>query len=136
MSRPLPETPLATVDILINLPDGRIVLIERKNPPHGWAIPGGFVDRGESAEHAAVREAKEETGLDVELIRQFHVYSAPDRDPRFHTLSVVFEARAQGEPKGADDALRAQAFARDQIDDLNIVFDHRAILADYFAGRY
>jgi len=136
MSRPLPETPLATVDIIIRLPDERIVLIERKNPPHGWAIPGGFVDRGESAEAAAVREAKEETSLDVELVRQFHVYSNPDRDPRFHTLSVVFEARADGTPRAADDAKNLGIFNEQEAMALDIVFDHRAILADYFAKKY
>src|SRR6187399_3003309 len=100
------RNPLLTVDIIIEI-DGKIVLIERKNPPHGWALPGGFIDYGESAEDAAVREAKEETRLDVELIEQFHVYSDPARDPRQHTISTVFIARAEGKPEGGDDAKRA-----------------------------
>ena len=136
MSRPLPETPLATVDIIIRLPGGGIVLIERKNPPHGWAIPGGFIDRGEAAEAAAIREAKEETSLDVTLVRQFHVYSEPDRDPRFHTISLVFEATAAGMPRAADDAKNAGVFSEKEAMELDIVFDHRRILADYFQKRY
>lgn len=131
-----PETPLCTVDIIIRLPDRRIVLIERKNPPHGWAIPGGFIDRGEAAEAAAVREAKEETSLDVVLVRQVHVYSDPGRDARFHTLSVVFEAEADGEPRAADDAKNLAAFSEQEALALEMAFDHRQILADYFSGRY
>ncbi len=121
------------MDIIIEL-DGGIVLIERKNPPHGWALPGGFVDYGESFEQAAVREAKEETGLKVELIRQFHTYSDPNRDPRQHTASTVFIARAQGDPIGADDALQAGIFTRDTLPPL--AFDHARILEDYFSNRY
>jgi ADP-ribose pyrophosphatase YjhB (NUDIX family) len=128
----LPRTPLATVDIVIKLPDDRIVLIERKNPPSGWAIPGGFIDYGESAEEAAVREAKEETGLDVTLLRQFHVYSDPNRDKRFHTLSVVFLATAAGTPVAADDAKNVGIFDCDQALELPLAFDHRQILQDYF----
>src|SRR3989304_1636029 len=89
-----PKNPFPTVDIIIEIEGKGIVLIRRKNPPYGWAIPGGFVDYGESIENAAVREALEETSLKVELLRQFHVYSSPDRDPRFHTISTVFTARA------------------------------------------
>jgi ADP-ribose pyrophosphatase YjhB (NUDIX family) len=133
---PLPETPLATADVIIRLPDGRIVLIERKNPPPGWAIPGGFIDRGESAEAAAVREAKEETGLDVKLVRQFHVYSEPGRDARFHTLTVVFEATAVGVPRAADDARGVGAFTREEALNLPLAFDHRYVLQDYFEKRY
>ncbi|MBI3354842.1 MAG: NUDIX hydrolase, partial [Nitrospirae bacterium] len=92
------RNPLPTVDIIIELKDKGIVLIRRKNPPHGWAIPGGFVDYGESLEYAAVREAREETSLNVELIRQFHTYSDPRRDARLHTISTVYIARAKGEP--------------------------------------
>lgn len=102
------RNPFPTVDIIIDCttPDGRrgIVLIQRANEPRGWAIPGGFVDYGESAEAAAVREAREETSLDVQLIRQFHTYSDPSRDPRHHTLSVVFLGRAEGAPRAASDA--------------------------------
>jgi 8-oxo-dGTP diphosphatase len=122
------------VDIIIEVADGRIVLIERKNPPHGWALPGGFVDYGESVEQAARREALEETGLQVDLAEQFHVYSAPDRDPRHHTLSVVFIATAEGEPRGQDDAARARAFDPDKLPD-PLVFDHRRIIADYVAYK-
>ncbi|HBK22669.1 MAG TPA: NUDIX hydrolase, partial [Planktothrix sp. UBA10369] len=107
------RNPTPTVDIIIELidrPDRPIVLIERKNPPLGWAIPGGFVDYGESVETAAIREAKEETGLDVELIEQFYVYSDPNRDPRQHTLSVVFLATAIGQPQAADDAKNLELF--------------------------
>lgn len=133
---PLPKTPLATVDIIIRLPDERIVLIERKNPPHGWAIPGGFIDLGESAENAAIREAKEETSLDVQLVRQVHVYSDPARDTRFHTLSVVFEATAVGEPRAADDARKLALFTKKEALTLSLAFDHQKILEDFFSGKY
>ena len=110
--------------------DGGIVLIERKYPPPGWALPGGFVDYGESFEAAAVREALEETGLQVTLLRQFHTYSDPGRDPRQHTASTVFIATATGTPVGADDAARAEVFTKDDLPPL--AFDHARILADYF----
>lgn len=126
----VPRNPAPTVDIIIELEGGRIVLIKRKNPPPGWALPGGFVDYGESAEAAAVREAREETGLSVELIEQFHTYSDPDRDPRQHTISVVFIARAEGEPRGADDATEARGFDPDQLPE-QVAFDHRKIVSDY-----
>jgi 8-oxo-dGTP diphosphatase len=106
-------------------------LIERKNPPYGWALPGGFVDYGESLERAAVREAKEETSLDVKLIEQFHSYSDPRRDPRHHTISTVFIATADGTPRGEDDAKTAKIFSEDNFPAV-IVFDHRQILGDYF----
>ena len=124
------KTPLLTVDIIIQYEDG-IVFIERKNPPPGWALPGGFVDVGESIENAAIREAKEETSLDVTLIEQFHAYSRPDRDPRFHTVSVVFTAKGTGELKGQDDARRADVFLENAMPQI-IAFDHRSILTDYF----
>ena len=111
------------------------MLIERKNPPAGWAIPGGFVDYGESLEDAARREAKEETGLDVTLVRQFHTYSDPARDPRRHTMSTVFIATAKGKPEGADDALRAELFSLDKLPS-PLAFDHARILDDYRTGRY
>jgi len=132
------RNPLPTVDIIIELEGERpprIVLISRENPPHGWALPGGFVDYGETVEEAAVREAREETGLDVDLIRQFHVYSDPSRDPRGHMMSTVFVARARGVPKGADDAREARGFAPGQFPD-DIVFDHRTIIEDYLTGKY
>jgi len=126
----MPEhrNPAPTVDCVIELPDGRIVLVRRKNPPHGWALPGGFVDEGERLDVAAIREAKEETGLDVTLTEQFFTYSDPRRDPRRHTISTVFLATAAGEPVGADDAEEAKAFAPDALPPL--VFDHGEILAD------
>ena len=124
------KPPLVTVDIVIEIDRG-IVLIERKNPPHGWALPGGFVDYGESLERAAVREAKEEISLDVELIEQFHTYSDPSRDPRHHTISTIFIARASGTPRGADDAKRAELFTESALA-APIVFDHAQILQDYF----
>jgi 8-oxo-dGTP diphosphatase len=112
-----------------------IILIKRKNPPEGWALPGGFVDYGEPLETAAVREAKEETGLDIKLIRQFHTYSDPARDPRQHTISTVFVANAAGEAMAGDDAAELRTFAADRLP-YNIAFDHKQILEDYFTGRY
>ncbi len=128
-----PRNPYLTVDTLIEA-EGGIVLIRRKNPPHGWALPGGFVDYGESVEVAARREALEETGLDVSLVRQFHTYSEPARDPRHHTVSVVFIATATEKPVGADDAAEAKIFPLDDLPD-PIVFDHGRILADYAAFK-
>lgn len=130
-----PKNPFPTVDIIIEIEGKGIVLIRRKNPPYGWAIPGGFVDYGESVEDAAVREALEETSLNVELLRQFHVYSSPDRDPRFHTIATVFIARAAGTPIAADDAKDAGIFTKESLPD-EIAFDHRKILNDYFNNRY
>ncbi len=132
------RNPVPTVDIIIEIDyNGTrgIVLIKRKNPPRGWAIPGGFVDYGESLEDAAMREAKEETSLDVELIRQFHTYSDPSRDPRQHTVSTVFTARAEGKPQGMDDAEEAAVFTEADLPD-KIAFDHREILTDYFRNKY
>lgn len=133
------RNPVPTVDIIIEITGGdgstRIVLIKRKNPPYGWAIPGGFVDYGETLEQAAVREAREETSLDVVLQRQFHTYSDPSRDPRQHTISTVFIARAAGVPRAADDAREAALFTRDDLPG-DIAFDHAAILRDYFSKAY
>ena len=128
------RNPIPTVDIIIELDRGGIVLIERTNPPHGWALPGGFVDYGETLEHAAVREAKEETCLDVELVEQFHTYSSPQRDPRHHTISTVFLARASGRPKAADDAQQVGVFAHGSLP-VPLAFDHARILSDYLAAR-
>jgi 8-oxo-dGTP diphosphatase len=125
------KNPLLTTDAIIELASGGVVLIERKNPPHGWALPGGFVDYGETLESAAAREAKEETSLDVELIEQFHTYSDPRRDPRHHSVSTVFIAASNGVPQGGDDAKTARAFTENQLPS-PIVFDHGQILADYF----
>jgi 8-oxo-dGTP diphosphatase len=124
-----PRNPAPTVDAVILLPGDRVVLVRRRNPPHGWALPGGFVDAGERLDRAAAREAREETGLAVTLQEQFHTYSDPRRDPRRHTLSTVFLARAEGEPEGGDDAAEARAFPWDALPS-PIVFDHAEILAD------
>lgn len=124
------RNPLPTVDIIIEI-QGGIVLVERRNPPLGWAIPGGFVDYGESVEACAVREAREETGLDVHLTDLLYVYSRPDRDPRHHTLTTVFLATAEGQPVAADDAKTVGVFGPDTLPD-PLVFDHTDILADYF----
>ena len=131
------RNPVPTVDIIIELidrPQPAIVLIERLNPPLGWAIPGGFVDYGESVETAAQREAAEETGLQVELIEQFQVYSDPDRDPRQHTLTVVFLATAKGEPQAGDDAKTLGVFELWRLPN-NLCFDHDRILRDYWYYR-
>ena len=131
------RNPAPTVDIIIELIDrpGRpIVLIERKNEPFGWAIPGGFVDYGESIETAAVREAEEEVSLKVKLIEQFYVYSAPDRDPRQHTLSIVFIATANGNPVAADDAKNLGIFNQYDLPQ-NLCFDHDRVLEDYWNYR-
>ncbi|MFH1488223.1 MAG: NUDIX hydrolase [Pseudomonadota bacterium] len=122
--------PFPTVDIIIET-EGGILLIRRKDPPHGWALPGGFVDYGESLETAAIREAREETSLHVELISQMGAYSDPDRDPRQHTITVVFVARAEGRPRAADDALEIGVFNRETLPE-HLVFDHHQILRDYF----
>ena len=128
------KSPQVTVDIIIEVEGSGIVLVKRKNPPLGWALPGGFVDYGETLEQAAVREAKEETALDVILKGQLHSYSDPARDPRFHTISTVFCAAAQGVPAGGDDASDARVFTRDSLPQ-PLVFDHKQILEDYFAAR-
>ena len=126
---PEPRGPSPTVDVVIALPGDRVVLVRRKYPPPGWAIPGGFVDVGETLEAAAVREAKEETGLDVTLTDLLYVYSDPRRDPRRHTTSAVFLARAAGEPAGGDDAAEASAFGWGALPS-PIAFDHGEILRD------
>ncbi|MDB9822747.1 NUDIX hydrolase [Deltaproteobacteria bacterium] len=122
--------PFPTVDIVIEMKGG-ILLIRRKNPPYGWALPGGFVDYGESLERAAIREAKEETSLDIELLGQLGAYSDPARDPRHHTISVVFLAKAEGLARAGDDAIEIGLFNHDNLPD-DLAFDHDRILHDYF----
>jgi 8-oxo-dGTP diphosphatase len=130
------RNPTPTVDVLIELATapGQLVFVERKNEPRGLALPGGFVDEGEWVADAAVREAKEETGLDVELVELFHVYSNPKRDPRQHTVSTVFVGRAAGLPVGGDDAARCIVAAPDALPG-PLVFDHATIVADYVAYK-
>ncbi len=125
------QNPLPTVDLIIKMETGGIVLIKRKNPPYGWALPGGFVDYGESLEEAALREAKEETDLDVTLERQLHTYSDPERDPRHHSISTVYIAKARGKPQAKDDAMEIGIFNESNLPE-EIAFDHRSILEDYF----
>jgi 8-oxo-dGTP diphosphatase len=134
---PAPKTPALTTDIIIELkdrPDVPIVLIRRKNPPHGWALPGGFVDVGESLEHAAVREAEEETALRVTLKLLLGCYSDPTRDPRGHTASAVYVAEAVGEPRAQDDAAGVAIFSPDGLPS-PLAFDHARILRDYLIWR-
>ena len=132
------KNPVPTVDIIIEITrhDGKkgIILIDRKNPPFGWAIPGGFVDYGESLEQAAIREAKEETSLDIRLKRQMHTYSEPSRDPRQHTISTVYIADAQGTAVAQDDAKGIGIFTEEEIA-FPLAFDHRQILDDYFRHK-
>jgi 8-oxo-dGTP diphosphatase len=132
------KNPFPTVDLIIEIKDQDgnpgFVLIKRRNPPYGWALPGGFVDYSETLERAAVREAKEETSLDVELIAQFHTYSDPGRDPRFHTISTIFIARAEGRPRAQDDAAEIGIFNAENMP-RPLAFDHEKILADYFQGK-
>ena len=132
------RNPVPTVDIIIEADrkDGRqgIILIKRRNPPYGWALPGGFVDYGETLEQAAVREAKEETSLDIQLLCQMHTYSDPDRDPRQHMISTVFIARGRGKPQARDDAQEIGIFSREELN-FPLVFDHKKILEDYFKRK-
>lgn len=125
------RNPIPTVDVIVEI-GAKIVLIERKNPPYGWALPGGFVDYGESFEAAALREAKEETGLDITELQQFHTYSDPARDSRCHTASTVFTGKAKGTPQAGDDAAKTGLFDQGSLPSL--AFDHNKILADYFAS--
>ena len=130
---PKPITPLLAADTIIELtdfPDRPIVLIERANPPYGWAIPGGFVDLGEIVEQAAVREAKEEVQLEVRLIALLGIYSDPIRDSRGHTVTAVYVAEAEGMPVAADDAKNCRLFRLDELPE-TLAFDHAQVLADY-----
>ncbi|MBE9030024.1 NUDIX hydrolase [filamentous cyanobacterium LEGE 11480] len=132
------RNPAPTVDIIVEMldrPDRPIILIERMFEPLGWAIPGGFIDYGESAETAGKREAMEEIGLEIELVELLGVYSAPDRDPRQHTLSTVYIATATGTPKAGDDAKQAHVLNLWEIPK-NLCFDHGKIVADYLKYRY
>jgi 8-oxo-dGTP diphosphatase len=124
-----PRGPAPTVDVVISLPGDRVVLVARRFPPTGWALPGGFVDVGETVEAAAVREAREETGLEVTLTDLLWVYSDPRRDARQHTLSTVFLGRAEGTPRGGDDAAEARAFGWNDLP-APLCFDHAEILGD------
>jgi len=124
------KNPFLTVDCIIENDSGEVLLIRRRNPPHGWALPGGFVEYGESLEEAMVRETKEETGLEVWKYSQFRAYSDPERDPRFHTVSVVFTGKARGTPRAGDDAGDCRFFPLDNLPS-DIAFDHARILDDY-----
>jgi 8-oxo-dGTP diphosphatase len=128
---PIYRNPIPTVDIIIEFPGERIVLIKRKNPPPGWALPGGFVDYGETLEAAAAREALEETSLSLDGLKLFRAYSDPARDPRHHTISAVFLARGRGTPKARDDARAIGLFDKNTLPS-PLAFDHRLILGDYF----
>jgi 8-oxo-dGTP diphosphatase len=130
-----PKTPYLAVDGVVRLWEGErfkgIVLIERRYEPLGYALPGGFVEVGETVEKAVLREVKEETGLDAQIVKLLGVYSEPNRDPRFHVVSVVFVLDAYGEPKGGDDAKKAVVFPLEDLPFDKIVFDHAKILKDY-----
>ncbi|MEA3506420.1 MAG: NUDIX hydrolase [Elusimicrobiota bacterium] len=128
------QIPVITADVIINI-EGGIVMVKRKNPPSGWALPGGFVEKGETLEEAARREMKEETGLELTGLRQFHAYSDPRRDPRFHTVTVVFTARGKGDIKSGSDAAEACIFGLDELPE-KIAFDHRDIISDFKEARY
>jgi O-acetyl-ADP-ribose deacetylase (regulator of RNase III)/ADP-ribose pyrophosphatase YjhB (NUDIX family) len=134
VTQKLQKGPFTTVDCIIEIDEG-VVLIKRSNPPFGWALPGGFVDYGESLENAVAREMKEETGLDLEGLKQFHTYSDPDRDPRFHTICTVFLAKGKGKPQAGDDAAALKVVKLDEIENMDFAFDHKKILEDYLMNR-
>jgi 8-oxo-dGTP diphosphatase len=126
--------PFVTVDACIDLA-GKLVLVRRRFAPLGWALPGGFVEPGEDLGTACRREAKEETGLDIELVSQLFSYSDPKRDPRRHTVATAYAARAQGVPVGGDDAGEAKLFAPEEIPWAELAFDHATIIRDYFQWK-
>ena len=126
--------PYVAVDAVIEV-DGGIVIVERSNPPFGWALPGGFVDNYESLEEAVRREMKEETSLELLDLKQFRAYSSPDRDPRFHTVGIVFTAKGKGIPKAGDDAANLRVIKLADIDKIQFAFDHKQILKDYIAFK-
>lgn len=127
------KNPFPTADVIVAI-GGKVVLIKRKNPPYGWAVPGGFIEWGESAEDAAKREIKEEIGIDITDLKQFHCYSDPKRDPRFHTITVVFTATSTGNPAAGDDAEEVGLFDADHLPS-PLAFDHENILKEYFRSR-
>ncbi len=128
------RNPVPAVDVIMEYQGRGVVLIERRNPPLGWALPGGFVEYGESLEEAARREAKEETGLEVRLLGQFHAYSDPRRDPRQHVITVVFVAAASGSLQAASDARAVAVFPLEALPG-RLAFDHDQILRDYAKVR-
>lgn len=127
--------PKLAVDCIV-LFNSRVVLIYRKNEPKGWALPGGFVQYGETVEQAVVREVKEETGLELDDLRQFHVYSDPNRDPRWHCVSIVFVAKGRGDLMAGDDADEVMLADINALEEVPLVFDHRRIIMDYRQLRY
>ncbi|MEJ5338186.1 MAG: NUDIX domain-containing protein [Aquificaceae bacterium] len=132
------KTPYLAVDAILRLWEGEkfmgIVLIERLYPPHGLALPGGFVEVGERVEEAVLREVKEETGLEASIKKLLGVYSDPERDPRFHVVSLVFVCDAEGEPKAGDDAKKVRVYKLEELPFDLLVFDHKRILLDYMKG--
>ncbi len=133
--------PIPTVDVIIEVRTKNkkgIVLVKRKNPPYGWALPGGFVEYNESLEQTAIREAMEETNIKVKNLKQFHTYSQPGRDPRFHTITTVFTAKATSLPKASSDAEEVVVATKDEIfsDKYPLAFDHKKILQDYFSKKF